>query len=560
MLLLITETKESYRSQAVRTIRQSRGLASEDAELAEQQNYLAPDLVPRLAAIDVGSNSIRLVVAEAQPDGRYRVLDDERESTRLGRSLASTGQLDETSITDSLSALRRFLTIANGLGIENLRAIATCAVREASNGPEFCQLVKDQLGIELEVISSNKEARLAFHSVKRRFDLTGKNTLLVDIGGGSTELVLSSGELVEAIYGTQLGAVRLSEKFGGGQALAGHDYERLERWINRELSRTTEKPQQPLHLMIGSGGTFTSLASIIMAAKGQSRLPVAGCQVSRAELRHLIDRLRKMPLKDRREVAGLNPDRADIIVPGLAVIDCIMRRFKVNVLQVHAYGVRDGLLLSMIEELQGGTRPDMPADDLAQMERFSAACGVELHHARQVAKLACQIYTGLSEHFELDDNCLRLLDAAARLQDVGYLINYESHHKHSYHLILHSHIEGFRPEELELIANVARYHRGSEPKRKHDNFRRLTGDDQICVRQLAAILRLAGGLDRSHNQTIENVEVHNNHESLELVVYAAEYPETDLWAARRRTGMFEKVFDSELAIEWAGNIPKPQVV
>jgi exopolyphosphatase / guanosine-5'-triphosphate,3'-diphosphate pyrophosphatase len=528
--------------------------------MPEQQNYLTPDLVPRLAAIDVGSNSIRLVVAEAQADGRYRVLDDERESTRLGRSLASTGQLDEGSIADSLSALRRFKTIANGLGIENLRAIATCAVREATNGPEFCQLVKDQLGIDLEVISSQKEARLAFHSVKRRFDLAGKNTLLVDIGGGSTEMVLASGELVEAIYATQLGAVRLNEKFGGGQALAGDDYNRMEGWINRELSKTTEKPKQPLHLLIGSGGTFTSLASIIMSAKGQSRLPVAGCQVTRAELRHLIDRLRKMPLKDRREVPGLNPDRADIIVPGLAVIDCIMRRFRVNMLQVHAYGVRDGLLLTMIEELQGNVRRNLPSDDVAQMERFSAACGVELHHARQVAKLAGHIYTGLCEFFEIGETDSRLLDAAARLQDVGYLINYESHHKHSYHLILHSHIEGFRPEELELIANVARYHRGSEPKRKHDNFRRLSNEDQLRVRRMAAVLRLAGGLDRSHNQTVQDVEVRMNNDLLELVVSAHEYPETDLWAARRRTGMFEKVFDSELSIEWAGHIPAAHVV
>jgi exopolyphosphatase/guanosine-5'-triphosphate,3'-diphosphate pyrophosphatase len=297
------------------------------------------------------------------------------------------------------------------------------------------------------------------------------------------------------------------------------------------------------------------LASIIMAAKGQSRLPVAGCQVTRAELRHLIDRLRKLPLKLRREVPGLNPDRADIIVPGLAVIDCIMRRFKVNVLQVHACGVRDGLLLSMIEKLQGNERADMPADDVAQMERFSTACGVELHHARQVARLSGEIYAGLCEHFELDKEDIRLLEAAARLQDVGYLINYESHHKHSYHLILHSHIEGFRPEELELIANVARYHRGSEPRKKHDNFRRLSAEDQLRVLRMAAVLRLGGGLDRSNNQTVEKVEVRMNNDLLELIAFADEYPETDLWAARRRTGMFEKVFDSELSIEWEGHIP-----
>ncbi len=523
--------------------------------MSEQQTYLTPDIVPRLAAIDVGSNSIRLVVAEALADGRYRVLDEERETPRLGRSLVSTGKLDDASIADSLAALRRFLSIAQGLGVENLRAIATCAVREATNGADFCKLVKNQLDLTLEVISSQREAHLAFHSVRRRFDLSGKNTLLADIGGGSTELVLASGELIESIYGTRLGAVRLNEKFGGGQALAGDDFKRMVRWINRELSKTTEKPSTPLHLLIGSGGTFTSLAGIVMAAKGQSRLPMGGFQIPRAELRHLVDRLRKMSLKQRREVPGLNPDRADIIVPGLTVIDCIMRRFKLNLLQVHPFGVRDGLLLSMIEEMQGRTRQEIPVDDTAQLERFATACGVELAHARQVARLAGEIYAGLCEHFEIDPGDRRLLEAAARLQDVGYLINYDGHHKHSYHLILHSHLEGFRPEEIEIIANVARYHRGKEPKRKHENFRRLSEKNQLRVLRMAAVLRLAGGLDRSHNQTVEKVEVCMSDDLLELVVDAKEYPETDLWAARRRLGMFEKVFDSELAIEWAGHIP-----
>ena len=519
--------------------------------MPDQQTYLAPDLVPRLAAIDIGSNSIRLVVAEALPGGLYRILDEERESTRLGKSLASTGRLDDDSIAASLAALRRFQTIAAGLGVENVHAIATCAVREATNGADFCQRVEKELGLPIEVISGEKEAHLAFHSVRRRFDLAGKNTLLADIGGGSTEIVLASGEVTEAIYTTNLGAVRLAEKFGGGQAMAGDDFERMEKWIDKQLKKTTDKISHPPHLLIGSGGTFTTLANLVMHSKGQSRLPVAGCQISRAELRHLIDRLRKLSVKQRREVPGLSPDRADIIVPGLAVIDRIMRRFKVNLMQVHTYGVRDGLLLSMIERMQGAEQA-APPDEVAQIERFAAACGVELDHARQCAKLSLQIYAGLSEHFELDPADARLLDAAARMQDVGYLINYESHHKHSYHLILHSRLEGFRPEELEIIANVARYHRGALPKPKHDNFRRLSEPDRIRVLGMAAVLRLAGGLDRTHNQSVEAVEVTGGKKQIELVVSAEEYPEVNLWAARRRTGLFEKVFDCEMTIQWSG--------
>jgi exopolyphosphatase/guanosine-5'-triphosphate,3'-diphosphate pyrophosphatase len=517
--------------------------------MPQQQIYLTPDLVPRLAAIDIGSNSIRLVVAEALREGRYRILDEERESTRLGRCLASTGRLDEQSIHVSLAALRRFQSIATGLGVERLRAIATCAVREAKNGADFCEQVKAQLQLPIEVISAEQEARLAFHSVRRRIDLAGKNTLLADIGGGSTEMVLASGELIEAIYATNLGAVRLSETFGGGQAMAGNDYRRLRRSIDRSLRKSTTKPVTPIHLLIGSGGTFTNLASMVMASKKHSQLPTAGYQVSRAEVRHLIDRLRKMSAKQRREVPGLNPDRADIIVPGLTIIDRILRRFQVNVLQVHAYGVRDGLLLSMIEKMQGTDRTG-PPDSAEAIERFATTCHVELEHARHVAYLAKELYQGLAKRFDLPTEDMRLLDAAARLQDVGYLISYQGHHKHSYHLILHSHLETFRPDELAIIANVARYHRGAEPKNKHVHFRRLDATDQQRVRRLAAILRIAGGLDRSHNQTVEAVRVHCEKKQVDLRVVASAYPEVNLWAARRRAGLFEKTFRVEVTVQW----------
>ncbi|MBX3431973.1 MAG: Ppx/GppA family phosphatase [Pirellulales bacterium] len=519
--------------------------------MPQQQTYLSPDLAPRLAAIDVGSNSIRLVVAEAQPGGRYRVLDEDRETTRLARALANGGELDEESINLSVATLRRFKAIAEGLHAGRMRAIATCAVREATNGAEFCRRVEEEVGLPIEVISSHEEADLAFASVRRRVDLAGKNTLLADIGGGSTELIVASGEVVESVYATRLGAVRLAERFGAGQALAGDDYVAMQRWIDRELKQTTGGKTTPLHGLIGSGGTFTSAASIVMAGRGLAALPAGGFQMSRAEVRHLVDRLRKMTPKERRDVPGLNPDRADIIVPGLAIIDRIMKRFRVNKLHVHAYGVRDGLLLSMIDQMQGARDAGPPSPD-EQIDRFAATCGVELRHARHISLLAVEIYRGLRKLFELPEGDERLLAAAARLQDAGYLISYDGHHKHSYHLILHSRLDMFRPEELEIVANVARYHRGSEPKGKHLNWRALAPAAQLRVAQMAAVLRIAGGLDRSHNQTVHRVRVEGTPDQVELAIEADEYPETDLWAARRRAGMFEKVFAATLTMEWAG--------
>jgi exopolyphosphatase/guanosine-5'-triphosphate,3'-diphosphate pyrophosphatase len=266
----------------------------------------------------------------------------------------------------------------------------------------------------------------------------------------------------------------------------------------------------------------------------------------------LIDRLRSMSLEERRQVPGLNADRVDIIVPGLAVIDGIMRRFRVNTLQVHTYGVRDGVLLTMIDRVQGVAAISSPSQD-EQIDRFAEACGVDLLHSRHVAKLAGEIYAGLSEIDDLAAGDRRLLEAAARMQDVGYLISYQGHHKHSYHLILHSRLEAFTPEELELIANVARYHRGAEPKKKHEGFADLNGEDRKRVRRMAAVLRLAGGLDRSHNQIIKSVGVSGTPGHIELTVHASEYPEVDLWACRRRAEMFQHEFDAELIVRWAGH-------
>jgi exopolyphosphatase/guanosine-5'-triphosphate,3'-diphosphate pyrophosphatase len=519
----------------------------------EKQFFLSPDMAGRLAAIDIGTNSIRLMVAEPLRGGKYRILDEEKESTRLGENLGKTGRLDSQAIEKSLGALRRMKQIAEGFQITEIKTIATCAVREAANGEEFCRRAREELGINIEIINAQQEALLAFASVQRAFDLVNQHVAVVDIGGGSTEIVLAFGHLVEAVYTTQLGAVRLSEQFSDTATDQGFDA--LVAAIDRHLRKSTKNPVFVPHTLFGSGGTFTSLAAMVMAQKGQEGLPVRGYQVTRAEVSHLLDRLRKMTVKDRAGVQGLSPDRADIIVAGLAIIDRVMDRFEVNSLQVHNRGVRDGLVLSMIDQMTG-IRADDPHDRDAAIERLAANCGCEMAHSRHVAKLAGSIYAQLATVYDLNSDDRTLLETAARLQDVGYLINYDQHHKHSYHLILHSRLEGFKPSELELIANVARYHRGADPKQKHVNFRQLTSRDQTRVKQMAAVLRVAGGLDRSNTQQVTDVRAEfERNGDVKLWLTAHQFPEVDIWAARKRAKLFEKAFDTELTVAW--DEPKP---
>ncbi|MDX1962273.1 MAG: Ppx/GppA phosphatase family protein [Pirellulales bacterium] len=520
----------------------------------EEQQVFA-ELATRLAAIDIGSNSVRLIVAEPLRGGNYRILDEDREPTRLGRSLDSSGMLDEGAIEHSLAALRRFKQIAAGFQVAQLRCIATCAVREAANREDFVRRAQEELGLSIEVISGQQEGRLAFTSVQRAFDLTGKNVVVVDIGGGSTEFVMASGNAIEAIYSTPLGTVRLTEIHGSEPSTIPGGYEKLIADVEDLLKKHTRKPLFMPHLLIGTGGTFTTLAEMIMAQKGQIGLPVRGYLVTRAEVSHLLDRLRKIPLKQRRNLPGMTPDRADIMVTGLAIIDRIMARFKINMLQIHNRGLRDGLILTMLEEQQGAAEQHAAGREDA-LERFALACSGEPEHGRHVAQLAGMLFEQMIPRFALDVTDRPILEAAARLQDVGYLINYDQHHKHSYHLIMNSNLPGFRPRELQLIANVARYHRGAKPKPKHENFNQLEKADQEKVRQLAAILRVAGGLDRSRTQTVRGVRLLCEGKECQLLALAPELPEVDLWGARRRTEMFNEVFGVQLEIDWAGSEPR----
>lgn len=515
----------------------------------EKQKFLSPDLAQRLAAIDIGTNSIRLIIAEALRDRNYRILDEEKATTRLGKGLAATGLLNPIAVEQSIEALRRMKQIAQGFQVRQTRVIATCAVREAQDGAAFVRRVKEEVDLDVEVISAREEAHFAFYSVARSFHLEGKNVAVADIGGGSTEIILASGNIIEAICGTQLGAVRISEQFGQGQAMSHELYAEMVREIDRELRRRTKHVLLEPHLLIGSGGTFTTLADMVLATRGQLGAPLRGAEINRADVRHLLDRLRKLSPEARRALPGLSPDRADIIVAGVAIVDRLMRHFNLNRVTIHDRGVRDGLLLDMLDDSAGP--PALAHHNREEaIERFAGNCGVDLKHARHVALLAGQIHGQLAEAYHLDPADRQLLESAARLQDVGYLINYDQHHKHSYYLILNSRLDGFQPQELELIANVARYHRGAEPKRKHSNFAQLSAKDQLRVRQLSAILRLAGGLDRTNTQQIQNVTLVPGHDELLLQAQAEHRPEVDLWTAERRADHFEKAFGRRLKVEW----------
>jgi exopolyphosphatase/guanosine-5'-triphosphate,3'-diphosphate pyrophosphatase len=508
---------------------------------------------PRLAAVDVGTNSIRLVVAEVEPDGNYRVLDEEREMTRLGRGLYETGWLGRRPMDRTLDALAKMRAIADGFGVEQFRVVATAAVREATNGHVFRRAAARRAGVPLELISPEEEARLAHLSVRRHFQLGHRSAAIVDIGGGSVEVVLAAGGVIHQVYSLPLGAVRLTEAYHRSDPLRPKHWRKLRQAIDDAIDDVIGKPPLYPEVMVGSGGTFTNIGEMLQCDREGRITQIRGYGFTESDLVHLVDRLRETPLAERRAMCGLNPKRADIITAGATAVARLARRLGTTEILVNDRGIRDGLLVSMIEDLLGPRALAEPqAENRIQWVReFARACRSNERHCDQVASIAVQLFDSLQEPFEIPAHGREILEAAALLHDVGYLIHHAKHHKHAYHLIMHGDLRGFSPGEVELIANVARYHRRALPKKKHPNFRRLDRADRLLVRQLAGILRIADGLDRTHGRNVSQVRAEVTDGGVCVVVEAEQNPSVDIADGLRKSDLFQRVFGAPACIEWS---------
>jgi exopolyphosphatase/guanosine-5'-triphosphate,3'-diphosphate pyrophosphatase len=506
---------------------------------------------PRIAAIDVGTNSIRLIVVEVLADGSYRVLDEEREMTRLGQGLVGTGRLAPEALEKSLEVVGKMKAIADGFGVSELRAAATSAVREAENGDAFRREAWRRHRVRIEVVSSDEEAHLAFESAVRRFPLDGRAVAVVDIGGGSLEVVLSAGSVVDQVHSVPLGAVRLSEKYVRSDPLRDKHWKKLRRAIDASIRREIGKPPFTVEVIVGSGGTFTALGGMVRFEREGHEGNPHGYRVTRAEVTRMLARFLEVPEPQRREIPGMPPQRADIIVAGTAVVARLARHLRCRQIIVNDGGVRDGLILAMINDLGLGHPSSGAAPNrMDAVRRFARRCLANERHGEHVALLAGQLFDGLRQRYRLPTAAREILVASALLHDVGFLVNHSKHHKHAYHLIMHSDLSGWSAREVELIANVARYHRRAYPKRSHANFARLAKPDRPVVRRLAALLRLGVALNRSHQQLVGGIQVHPRRERATVVALAKAEPVVELWDARRKAGLFEKAFGVRLTLRW----------
>jgi exopolyphosphatase/guanosine-5'-triphosphate,3'-diphosphate pyrophosphatase len=503
----------------------------------------------RLAAIDIGTNSIRSIVVEVELSGKFRVLDDEKAIVRLGEGLHEAGLLSAEACRRAIEALIRQKKIIDGYGVRAVEAVATSAVRKAANGKAFVAAVKKETGISVAVISGDEEAQLAALSAFNNFDMEGARHLLVDIGGGSLELVTTVGRHMEEIYSLELGSVYLTETFLKGEAPGPDDHNQLRRHIRKTLRETFPEERPTAAAIIGSGGTVSSIAAMVLAGLKQEYGSAHGYEILRSDIVHLLAMLLRKSHKELRDTPGLSPDRADIIVAGVMVIDELLEFFQANLLRVNERGIREGLILRGLRKHGMLPEEHAPRSWRAAVLGFAESCHFDRNHSLQVARLSLEICTALARSYSLGEKERRLLEAAAILHDVGYFINYSSHHKHSYHLIRHADLFGFTPRERELIANIARYHRKSLPKKKHEQFMRLTPADRQIVSRLGGILRLADGLDRSRTGLVTIADPILSPSCLALRLHGSGDLAVEIYGATSKSDLFCAAFDLKLVLE-----------
>jgi len=507
----------------------------------------------RLAAIDIGTNSLHMIVVRVRPDHSFEVIDREKEMVRLG-----AGGLDGRSLTDeavdaALLILSKFRRLAESHRVDEIVAVATSAVREAENGGEFLRATYQRIGIRVRVISGAEEARLIHLAAAYGVGSQGETLVVVDIGGGSVEISRGAGASIADGQSFKLGVIRLAQRFVKSDPITPRDEHRLVRRIHAEIGTYVDRlAKAGYDRLVGTSGTALSLGTIARALDGRTAdASLRNQRVSAKALRRVRKLLTDAPLQRRLRVPGLEPRRADIAVPGAILLDTIVHRFGAESITLCDLSLREGLVLDYIARhrrqiAQADRYPDVRRRSIIEL---AERCNYSREHAQQIARLAVALFDQTRTIHGLTDREREWLEYAALLHDIGVHISYEGHHKHSYYLVRNGDLRGFEPHEIEIMALVARYHRRVEPKRRHQGFADLPRRGRETVRTLAAILRLAESFDRSHAQMVKSVSFHDRGADAVLQVQASGDAELELWAAARHVAPFEAIIGKPLRIE-----------
>ena len=507
----------------------------------------------RIAAIDIGTNSVHVIIVQVRPDRSFEIIDREKEMVRLGSGGLGGRSLTQPAMLAALQALGKFTRLAESHDVDEIVAAATSAVREADNGREFLGAIRQRTGIQVRVISGTEEARLIHRAAVYGVDVSGGAAVVIDIGGGSVELTQGTGARTHVAQSLKLGVIRLTEQFVRSDPLSRRDERQMVSHITETIASAVEKiVGRGFDRVIGTSGTILSLGGL---AVGEGRAVGSDDLRSRRVNARQIRRLRRdvchLDLAGRLRLPGLDPRRADLAVAGSILLDTILRQIGAVELTLCDLALREGLALDYLSRNRAHIAKVEQFPDVRRRSVVELAerCNYASEHAEQVRRLSLSLFDQTQPAHGLGAREREWLDHAALLHDIGVHISYGRHHKHSYYLIKNGDLRGFEPEEVEVIALVARHHRRGLPKKARGGYASLPGRLRRTVRTLAAMLRLAEGLDRSHAQSVASFEIVPGLRDYLLRLAPAGDTELELWAAQRSVAPLEAILGRIIRFE-----------
>lgn len=496
----------------------------------------------RLAAIDIGTNSVHMIIVRVRPDLSFEVVDREKDMVCLGAGGLDGRMLAPAAVEAALTTLSRFVRLAATHQVDEILASATSAVREAENGGEFVARVKQELGLTVRIITGREEARL-IHQAATYAAGTGKSTAaVIDIGGGSVEITRGTAARMASGRSFKIGVIRLTERFVNTDPLSEDDERRMVRHIRREtLPYLKDLRARAGVRIIGTSGTVHALAGLALGASKDAEA-LRNRRIPAEAFSRVRRQLTRMSQAERLALPGLDPRRADVTVAGAVLLDTLLTDLRATDLTLCDFALREGLVLDYITRNAAHIRTVERYPDVRRRSVIELAerCRYVAPHAEQVARLALALFDATRAIHQLGPREREYLEFGALLHDIGAHISYEKHHKHSQYLIRHGDLRGFDPTEIALLALIARYHRQSPPKKSHEDFAALTEDHRQIVRVLSAMLRLSEGLDRSHAQLVDRIDVTVTRDIVTVTLHGGDDLELEVWATQRHAAPLAK--------------------
>jgi exopolyphosphatase/guanosine-5'-triphosphate,3'-diphosphate pyrophosphatase len=488
----------------------------------------------RLAVADLGSNSFRLVVF-TWTDAWWKRTDEIYEPVRIGAGLDASGALQPEPMERALETLELFAHFCRATGVTDMRAVATSAIRDATNQAAFLEAAKERAGVAVRVLSREEEARYGYLAAVRSTTLA--DGVAMDIGGGSMQLSRVQARESTAARSFRLGAVRMTERFLPDRKASPKQIEALRAHVRKKLDAVDWVTDPPAPRLVGVGGAVRNLAAAVMIEQGLPTYGVQGFRITRKALDGLVDRLAELPAGERRRVPGIKPERGDVILAGALVVQAVVHHGPFKTIEATEAGLREGVFFEEHPVGADGVRA-------ATVHNLASQYGADFRHAEHVSKLALELWDGL----ETGERGRDLVAAAAILHDIGTAVDYDDHHKHSRYLVLNAGLPGYDPRETALIALLCRYHRKGEPSPGELAPLLRDGDEEVLHRG-AAVLRLAEQLERPRDQSVRSTRVERRDGEVVLHLDATEDTTVARWAAERQRDLFERAFKRRLTIE-----------